>query len=259
MMYLLVLLKLLLIGSAGNSRTEVRPQAVPLYRVHRTSEPIHIDGKLDEWDWVAADRLCFIKFRHEPEDEKPLREETRVCSLWDDQNLYLAFIVQDREIWATIRERDTRLFPEECVELYLDPDGDGQKYVEAQFNSLNNMRDLLVLGTVKSPNYAQFDEMARWNFRDLKKAIKTYQDKSGRDAGWTLEIAIPWSELGFSRQSWPPRLGGELRINFYRYERSRKDELPLELSGWCSVPDDWHDPVHFGRFVFVSTPNGSVN
>lgn len=230
------------------------PQAVPVYHVHRASAPIRVNGTLDEWDWVVAERLRFIKFSHDPEDSKPLREETLVSSLWDDQNLYVAFIIQDREIWATIRERDARLFPEECVEFFLDPDGDGQRYIEAQINSMNNIRDLLVEGSVKNPTYAQFDVMALWDFRHLKKELRIYRDSAGRDSGWTLEIAIPWSELSFGRHTWPPRPMEQLRINFYRYERSRSGKLPLELSGWSPVPDDWHDPAWFGRFVFVPFP-----
>jgi hypothetical protein len=231
-------------------------QSVPIYQVHRASAPIRVDGILDEWDWVAAERLRCVKFSHEPEDSKPLREETLVASLWDDEYLYLAFIVQDREIWATISKRGDRLFPEECVEFFLDPDGAGEQYIEAQINSINNIRDLLVDGKVKNPSRNEFDLMARWDFQHLRKEVRIHRDIAGRDLGWTLEIAIPWSNLSFSRHAWPPKPGDELRINFYRYERSRTGKLPLELSAWSPV-EDFHDPVRFGRFIFVSSFAGS--
>lgn len=241
---------------AAMPQPNVAPQGVPVYHVRRASAQIRVDGTLDEWDWIAAERLRFLKFSHDPEDSKPLREETMVTSLWDDQNLYIGFIIQDHEIWATIRKRDARLFPEECVEFYLDPDSDGRNYIEAQFNSVGNIRDLLVDGNLRNPSVAQFDEMARWNFRHLKKQVRIYRDGAGRDIGWTLEIAIPWSEFCFSRRTWPPRSHDELRINFYRYERSRDGKLPLELSGWSPAPGDWHDPAWFGRFIFESSPVG---
>lgn len=231
-------------------------QTMPVYQVRRSSAPIQIDGVLDEWDWIAAERLQCRKFSHEPEDEKPLREQTQVAGLWDDKNLYLAFVIQDREIWSTIDEPGARLFPEECVEFFLDPDGTGERYVEAQINSRNNIRDLLVDGSIKSSGYAEFDRMALWDFRQLKKAMRIYEDDKGRHAGWTLELAIPWRELSFSRRTWPPQPGDELRINFYRYERPRSGDLPLELSAWSPVLD-FHDPSRFGRFVFVAEPAGS--
>jgi hypothetical protein len=184
-----------LLGASHARSGNAQPAPVPSYRVHRIFSPITIDGRLDEFDWAAAERIHFVKFSHIPEDHKSLRNDTQVAALWDDRNLYLAFVVQDQEIWATLRERDARLFPEECVEFYLDPDGLAEHYVEAQINSANNIRDLLVDGSVKKPTYAQFDVMARWDFQKLEKAVQIYRDRLGHDIGWTLEIAVPWSEF----------------------------------------------------------------
>jgi hypothetical protein len=222
---------------------------VPGYEVARASGTIRVDGVLDEFDWLVAPRLQLEKHAHKPEDGQPLRDRTQVAALWDDANLYLAFIVEDREIWATIRERDARLFPEECVEFFLDPDGDGRHYIEAQINSIGNIRDLLVDGSVKNPTYPQFDVMAGWDFAHLQKEIRIYRE-NGRDLGWTLEMAIPWKELSFSRRKWPPSPGQEMRINFYRYERPRSGSEPLELSAWSAVESSFHTPSRFGRFVF---------
>lgn len=227
---------------------------VPVYHVPRRTAPLSIDGRLDELDWIAAPRLSFVKFSHDPEDHQPLRDRTQAMALWDDANLYLAVVIQDRDIWATRRERDARLWPEECVEFYIDPDGDGRRYVEAQINSLNNLRDLLIDGDIASPTPAQYDAMARWDFQRIQTAVQLHRDDVGADLGWTLEIAIPWPDLAFSRRTWPPRPGEALRINFYRYERSSpaRPPLPLELSGWSPVHGDFHQPVRFGMFVFAS-------
>lgn len=232
---------------------------VPIYHVHQASVPIRIDGRLDEFDWLRAKRISFVKFAHDPEDHKALRESTQMMALWDKQNLYLAFVISDREIWATLQNRDARLFPEECVEFFLDPDGDGRRYIEAQINSVNNIRDLLVDGSLKNPTYPQYDKMARWDFQHLHKAVRIYQNSSGDDLGWILELAIPWSEFAFSRKKWPPLDGATIRANFYRYERSRTSHLPLELSGWSKVEGDFHQPARFGTFVFVMSPVGSEN
>jgi hypothetical protein len=57
-------------------------------------------------------------------------------------------------------------------------------------NSLNNIRDILVEGSIRNPTPAQFDEMARWNFRHLRSAVRIYKNGAGQDLGWTLELAI---------------------------------------------------------------------
>lgn len=230
---------------------------VPVYHVHRPACPIQIDGQLDEFDWIAADRLRLVKLKHVPEDGLPLRENTYISSLWDDQRLYIGFVIQDRDVWATLLDRDARLFPEECVEFFIDPDGDGQRYVEAQINSLNNMRDLLVDGSIQRPTREQYDLMAKWDFCHVDKAVKIFRDLSGSAVGWTLEIGLPWSELDFSHRTWPPRPGDTLRINFCRYERDSKCQLPLELSGWSDVGANFHSPNRFGVFIFSSSVAGS--
>lgn len=231
----------------------------PVYHVRRTASPIVIDGRLDEFDWMAAERILFRKFRHEPEDEQPLRESTQVAALWDAENLYLGFIVEDSEIWTTIEQHDARLFPEECVEFFIDPGGDGRRYIEAQINSRGAVRDLLVDAAIAEPTCAQYDEMARWDFETLEMAIGIHRDRHNHDVGWTLEIAIPWSEFRFSQRRWPPRPNDELRVNLYRYERPRTGSLPLELSGWSPVRHSFHEPSRFGRFVFAQERTPPAN
>ena len=247
----LIGLGLAILAGYVQSSVGAKTPAVPSHRVEHTSGPIRIDGVLDEFDWMMAERIHFTKFSHDPEDHKPLRDNTDVAALWDEEDLYLAFIIRDREIWAESRQRDARLWPEECVEFFLDPDGDGRQYIEVQLNSLNNIRDILVDGSIANPSSAQFDEMARWNFRRLRSAVKVYGNSTGHDLGWTLEIAIPWSDLDFARRAFPPKPGDEIRMNFYRFERSRRGQLPLELSGWSPVHGDFHAPSRFGRIVFA--------
>lgn len=206
-------------------------------------------------DWSLTEALSFRKIRHEPEDYLPLREATAVAALWDERRLYLAFTIQDSEVWATLTIHDARLFTEECVEIFIDPDGDGERYIELQVNSLGTVRDLLVDGTIAHPSPADYDRMAQWHFRELWSEISEIQEQ-GRTAGWRLQIAMPWGELDFSRRRWPPEPGDELRINFYRYERSRNGAAPLELSGWSQVEDSFHQPARFGRFIFQGASGG---
>jgi hypothetical protein len=242
-------------GNVGTFNHFRRPYSMssikhlPSYRVRRARCPIVIDGKLEELDWRRAERVLLQKAFPEPGDKSPLRARTRVASLWDDDHLYLAFEVEDREIWATLRERDARLFEEECVEFFLDACGDGRWYIETQINSLNTIRDLLVDAHIRQPSRAEFDRMALWHYQDLRSAVDIRHGW-----GWTLEIAIPWAEFSFGGRKFLPQPGSEMRVNFYRYERSRLGTEPLELSSWSEVIHSFHEPERFGRFVFDDEP-----
>ena len=219
---------------------------IATYTVLRASGPITIDGRLQEADWERAGRFDLQKALQEPGDIQPLRARTRVAALWDAENLYLAFEIEDKEIWATLTSHDDRLFHEECVEFFLDPGGDGRWYIEAQINSLNTVRDLLIDGSVPAPGKAEYDAMARWHFKGLRSAVEI---RSGW--GWTLEAAIPWREFSFSGRRFPPQPGDELRVNCCRYERSQSCIEMVELSSWSAVERSFHEPARFGRFVFV--------
>lgn len=221
---------------------------IATYTVLRASGPITIDGRLQEADWERAGRFDLQKALQEPGDIQPLRARTRVAALWDAENLYLAFEIEDKEIWATLTSHDDRLFHEECVEFFLDPGGDGRWYIEAQINSLNTVRDLLVDGSVAAPGKTEYDAMARWHFKNMRTAVEI---RSGW--GWTLEAAIPWREFGFSGRSFHPQPGEELRINCCRYERSQSCPEIVELSSWSKVERSFHEPQRFGRFVFASS------
>lgn len=224
-------------------------QNIPCYRVRRASGPVVIDGKLEEQDWHYAERFILAKSFRERGDDSPLRARTWVAALWDENHLYLGFEVEDQEIWATLRDHDARLFEEECVEFFLDPAGDGHQYIETQINSLNTVRDLLVDASIRRPSRAEFNEMALWHYRNMRSAVSI---RPGW--GWTLEVAIPWTEFGFSGRNFPPQAGEEIRINFYRYERSQSGTKPLELSAWSEVEHSFHEPARLGRFVFDGKP-----
>ncbi|MGC1967613.1 MAG: carbohydrate-binding family 9-like protein [Candidatus Acidiferrales bacterium] len=221
-------------------------QLIPSYRVRKAPGPIVVDGRLQEENWQEAERFELQKVLRQSGDEQPLRARTHVAALWDEKNLYLAFEVEDDEIWATLREHDARLFREECVEFFIDPAGEGRQYIEAQVNSLNTVRDLLVDGTVIALGKAEYDAMARWHFKALRSAVEIREGW-----GWTLEAAIPWPEFSFSKRSFPPQPGDEMRVNCYRYERSRTGAKPLELSAWSEVANSFHEPERFGRFILV--------
>lgn len=229
-------------------------QNIPCYQVRPASGPIVIDGKLEGQAWHDVERIVLKKVLRERGDNSPLRARTWVSALWDEDHLYLAFEVEDQEIWATLRDHDARLFEEECVEFFVDPVGDGRRYVETQINSLNTIRDLLVDASISQPGRAEFDNMALWHYKGLHSAVDI---RPGW--GWTLETAIPWTEFGFSGHKFPPQPGQEIRINFYRYERSRSGAEPLELSAWSKVEHSFHEPARFGRFVFNGEPAFSVH
>ena len=179
---------------------------------------------------------------------------TQVRMLWDEEQLYVLFIATDPDAWSTLADRDDRLWNEEVVEFYADPDGDGANCVEIEVNPLNTVVDLLLSKPWGQNGRGYFD----WSpqFATAVHVEGTTNDPSDRDQYRSVEMALPWSifasdmlDVAGGRQL-PPRPGDEWRCNFYRYEPLRTGAV--EYSAWSPVGEiDLHRPDRFGTVVFA--------
>ena len=73
------------------------------YDIYRASSPITIDAKLDDAAWRNAPSVGPFNFHANPGD--PANQQTSVKLLWDDENLYLGYEMDDKRISAYVTER----------------------------------------------------------------------------------------------------------------------------------------------------------
>ena len=190
--------------------------AVSHYQVQRAVSPITIDGRIDEYAWERAAQIN--QFERILNHYDSISLPTRAKMLWDDEYLYFAFTCVDRDMWAIYGEEDDRLWEEEVVEVFIDPDGDGRNYLELEVSPTNTVVDLLIYSVEP-----EFNSSVEWDIVGLKTAVQTYgsvNNSSDVDTGWSVEIAIPWSAMakdvtGGDR----PTIGNNWRLNLYRIER----------------------------------------
>lgn len=254
------------------SLADAQPMPQPVYAVSRTSDTIRVDGRLDEVSWALAPRVGEMRLIHDPMGRP--RFPTEAAVVWDDTNLYVSFACTDPEPWTRFTRRDDRLWEEEVVEIFLDPDGDGRKYAEIEISPTNVVVDLLIAAPRASGPGAR-----QWDAAGLQTAVSRHA------AGWVAEIAIPWASLAGAGVNGAPRAGEQWRVGLYRIERpggpakaaridalvqergtaddQRKgaidDELKTlraddEYSAWAVTRADrgFHDPERFGIMTFVS-------
>ena len=62
--------------------TRLAPQTPPTAVAHRSTAPIHVDGRLDEADWALATPLGPF-LQRDPLDGQPATEATEVRILYD--------------------------------------------------------------------------------------------------------------------------------------------------------------------------------
>jgi len=214
----------------------------------RATEPVVIDGRLDEPSWARAlPTEAFVGPLQPDGTVLPAPGRTRVRAQWDERTLYLAFECDGAPGPATLRERDVLLHTEEVVEVFLDFTGRGTDYVELQVSPAGVVADLYHRWP-QPPTYpaAQIDEVQRrthhsersWNLPGLITAVSLVTE-GGATRGWTAEIALPVSSLGFEVQS-DAKVEPEqvFRANFvhYRYDPAPADGKPgLRQATWSPV------------------------
>src|SRR5919199_4671416 len=86
---------------------------IAYYTCYRTREPLAIDGHLTEAAWQHAPKSPrFVDMV----TGAPALLDTRAAALWDEQNLYIGFWIEEPYVEATLTERDSLIFCENDVE-----------------------------------------------------------------------------------------------------------------------------------------------
>lgn len=271
------MLRLIVVGVALSlAGSQVGPPTLPLptYQARPAADAIRVDGVLDEATWALSPRVGPLRLIHAP--ERAPSSSTEVAVSWDAAHLYVAFACADPEPWARHTSRDDRLWEEEVVEVFLDPDGDGRNYAELEVSPTNVVVDLLIAAPRAAGPGAR-----RWDIAGLQSAVRRHA------SGWVAEMAIPWASLAAAGVTSPPRAGDAWRVGLYRIERpggpvkaaridalsaerrtataSRQAAIDQELLGlrgddeysaWAVTRAElgFHDPERFGIVQFIGTP-----
>ena len=166
-------------------------------RAVRVTEPLRIDGRLDESVYADVESISgFIQ--QEPQEGQPATEKTEAWILFDDVNLYISArnwnSQPEREIANELRRDNSNILGNDNFTFVIDPLHDRRNGYLFQTNPLGALRDMTV--TDDQQNSA-------WN--------GIWYVKTGHfENGWTMEVAIPFKSLRYSG-SGPQTWGINLR------------------------------------------------
>ena len=138
------------------------PQGPPLLRVARAPKPPVLDGIIheEEWKHAAPAEVGLM-------GGGPAPVETSVRETYDDRCLYVAFTCAEPQIQAmrrTGQKRDGALWNLDCVELFLDPEGMGTKFLHFIAVPDDDARYDARRGYIEDPVHPLYDrEDVSWN------------------------------------------------------------------------------------------------
>jgi hypothetical protein len=152
-----------------------------------TNEPVKIDGELKEWNFA---RSIIIQ-----DEKQKTNSNALIKTLWDNQNLYIAFQVQDDNLKAEQTLLDhPQLYLDDMAEFLLDTRNDK----DSCWNEDDIIYHINLLGQKKDDRGStDCTTNPDWNGK-AEYAIKilgTLNDSTDVDTGYIVEIRISWKEL----------------------------------------------------------------
>lgn len=209
------------------SAKQVRPPAAPadpidystarldkIVHALRITEPITMDGRLDEPAWEHAEPATHFT-QWEPEPGMPASEETEVRFLYDDENLYVgarAFDSDPAHLMINELRKDFGANETDLIGIVLDTLHDRQTGFFFATNPAGARRDLQV---ARDGDQINQDWDGVWD-------VRTTVDEQG----WIAEFVIPFKTLRFTnarRQEWG--------LNVLRRIRRRNED-----TDWAPIP-----------------------
>ncbi|HYR08137.1 MAG TPA: sugar-binding protein, partial [Longimicrobium sp.] len=179
----------------------------------RTTQPIRIDGSLDDAAWAAATPIT--EFRQlDPQEGQPATERTEIRVLYDDQALYIGARLHDRQaVRSRLGRRDMSMSASDWLTVILDSNHDHRTAVGFEVNPAGVRRD-----QTRAQDGSEDDS---WD--PVWEA-----ETSVSDSGWVAEMRIPFSQMRFSAapvQTWGLQVERQIARN-------------QEFSVWSFTPRD---------------------
>jgi hypothetical protein len=208
--------------------TLVEASSRPLVVCPKTNTPPQIDGQITDVCWQKATHIAnFLSIK----GDAFATEQSEVYTCYDQDNLYVAFKCYDSQmnkISAVKTVRDSDVWTDDCVDVFLDPDLSRRYFYQLIVNAIGTQQDINVTETSD----------IKWNIKWQSKTFKASDY-------WSVEIAIPFRQLGLKT----PVAGDRWGANF-----NRESPRTPEYSGWVPTVQGFQTPTKFGDIVFTDSP-----
>lgn len=224
------------------------------YTAKKISTVINVNGDISKEIWKNA---VWSKRFVDMVTGDTAMYNTQTAILWNETHLYIAFEAEEPIVEAKLTERDSILFLENDLEVFIDG---GDCYYELEVNAANTIYEVFFIwkdaykkgGKFDIPEFDVHQSQAytfggdydrsgasfwkgthprgiRWAFTnydlsDLETAVKidgTLNDNRVIDNGWSLEIGIPWKSLDLlaNGRTIPPSNGDIWNMFLGRFQK----------------------------------------
>ncbi|MCW3062677.1 MAG: putative cellulase [Capsulimonas sp.] len=200
--------------------------------------------------WAAMLSLSLIPYSASAQTDAGKRVSALYTS-WDDYYFYAAFQVNDRNVVGVNNTPISQPQQDDDIEIFFETDRARAK--------VRTPHTFQMAVSAAGGSYFSIGDNGKipkakvvYTYKYAAKVDGTLNDPSDGDTGYTVEIAIPWAELGVTK---PPKDGTAWGFNVISRDRSSTavaGDRFYSLSAGVQSAEDVQDPSKWASIVFTS-------
>jgi hypothetical protein len=215
----------------------------PAYRVARLKHAMKVDGKWDKPEWKHVQSTKIEHFIREVPNFVP---QVEVKMMYDDNNLYLIFRVQDRYVRCISKDVNGPVWKDAAVEFFFSPDSAAPRNY---FNLEMNSGGTPLLGfSIRGDKKPDADDAGTI---EIAHSLPQIVDPEIKDpVTWTIECRIPLQTLEKYTHVVHPKKGVAWRANFCKIAENNSNPHHMTWAVIDAPKPNFHMPQFFGLLQF---------
>lgn len=217
-----------------------------IYSVARLNQPLVIDGNWDKPQWQ---NIKSIDFNYHMEKLPAFRPSVLAKMMYDSENLYVIFRVEDRYVRCITKEINGPVYEDACVEFFFAPDTSlPERYFNLELNCGGTA--LMYYNIIPRKEFKNLgvEEIGQIEIAHSLPVI--VDPEITEPVTWTIEYRLPLSILEKYSVVTHPEKGVSWKANFHKIAESNSNPHYLTWSFIDNPVHDFHLPQFFGTIIF---------
>lgn len=236
-------------GNPTLTQTCTYNTGTPLHTLLKATSTPEIDGNLGEY--ALAESLTF--------SPSSGGNTVTVKTLWDTEALYFGIEVTDTQLNASVTTRDGSVWDEDSIEWLIDTynDGGGSTNPNSPYMRSDDYQGIVNILNTKydSQGTTSGTPTSSWNgtWQSAVRLNGTQNNNADTDNGYTIEIKIPWTSIGYSSAPSTDTLSGMSFAVNDKDSSGTYSKMWLSSAGSNQNASNWQMVLLSGQLATVDT------
>jgi hypothetical protein len=211
---------------------------------HNNFDPLISALETEPLNWPFAEQIQLV----DTVTGNECRNKTNISLYANSAYLFIRFVCFSNAVFSWLTERNSTVWEEEVVEVFLQPSEMEFFYYELDVNPNNAVADLYIKNYMSQDGSKNVQLIKPWTCKNLETRcfVKGKLNEKGGAQYWIAEYKIPFVSLDLQALNQPRKCW---KANFYRIDRSEKE---AEYQAWNPTGKiDFHMMEKFGKIMFI--------